>query len=255
MVEKPRLTVMVVPEGGREARSYHFSTWLLKAAVLLAVGGLLAVSLLVGSWWYLVARAQRAAELEEELVQVYVDRDRLNELVATLSEVEAGYERLRGMFAPGQDGDVGRLWLPSVTARRTGPEDGSPGGEGVPTAWPLTEPGVVTRTLLEGGGQEHYGVDVAIPTGSYIRAAGAGTVADQGSDPVYGLYIILDHSEGYRTLYAHASVILAQVGDPVGRGEVVGLTGSTGRSSAPHLHFEILRDGEPIDPLTMVTQP
>jgi murein DD-endopeptidase MepM/ murein hydrolase activator NlpD len=255
MARKPRLTVMVVPEGGREARSYYLSTWFLKVLVLGAAGGLLAISLLVGSWWYLAARAQRAAELETELGRVYVDRDRLNELVLTLSEVEEGYERLRGMFAPGQDGDVGRLWLPSVTARRTGPEDGSPEGEGLPTAWPLTEPGVVTRTLLDGVGEEHYGVDVAIPTGSYIRAAGAGTVADQGSDPVYGLFIILDHADGYRTLYAHASVVLAQVGDQVLRGEVIGLTGSTGRSSAPHLHFEILRDGEPIDPLTMVTQP
>jgi murein DD-endopeptidase MepM/ murein hydrolase activator NlpD len=255
MARKSRLTIMVVPEGGREARSYHLSTWLLKAVVLGVVGGLFVLSLLVGSWWYLAARAQRAAELETELARVYVDRDRLNELVVTLSEVEAGYERLRGMFAPSQEGDVGRLWLPSVTARATGTDDGGPGGEAVPTAWPLTEAGVVTRSLLDGGGQEHFGLDVAIPTGSYIRASGAGTVADQGSDPVYGLYVIIDHADGYRTLYAHASVILAQAGEQVRRGEVIGLTGSTGRSSAPHLHFEILKDGEPIDPLSMVTQP
>lgn len=255
MAEKRRFTIMVVPEGGREARSYQLSTRLLKALVLGALGVVLVLSLLVGSWWYLAARAQRVAELEAELARVYVDRDRLSELVLTLSEVEEGYERLRGMFAPGQEGGVGQLWLPSATSRRTRAEEAVAEGEAIPSAWPLTEAGVVTRTLLDGGGEEHYGVDVAIPTGSYIRASGAGTVADHGSDPVYGLFVVLDHADGYRTLYAHASLILIQTGDQVRRGEVIGLTGSTGRSSAPHLHFEILKDGEPVDPLTLVTQP
>lgn len=246
---------MVVPEGGREARSYSLSGRALKA---LSFGGLLvlfALSLLVGSWWYLAARAQQAQELEAELARVYVDRDRLNELVATLSEVEEGYERLRGMFAPGIEGGPDNVWLPAVSGRSEGTDEVLPEGETVPTGWPLTEAGVVTRALLDGAGEGHTGLDVAVPTGSYIRASGAGVVAEQGSDPVYGLFVVLDHGDGFRSLYAHASLVLVEEGQQVGRYEVIGLTGSTGRSSAPHLHFEILRDGEPIDPLTMVAQP
>jgi len=245
---------MVVPEGGREARNYHLSLRTLKVLVGMAAAGVLLLSLLVGSWWYLAARAQQAVQLEAELARVYVDRDHLNELVVTLQEVEDAYERLRGMFAPGTG--AGHVWLPSATAAGSGGRDEGDGeGEGAPTAWPLSEAGVVTRTLLDGSGEGHGGVDIAIPTGSYIRASGAGMVAEQGSDPVYGLYMILDHNGGYRTLYAHASLILVDSGDTVRRGEVIGLTGSTGRSSAPHLHFEILRDGEPIDPMSLVAQP
>jgi murein DD-endopeptidase MepM/ murein hydrolase activator NlpD len=72
---------------------------------------------------------------------------------------------------------------------------------------------------------------------------------------VYGIFLVLDHGEEYRSLYAHASLLLVTVGDRVRRDEVIALTGSSGRSTAPHLHFEIRRDGEPVDPLTMVTQP
>jgi murein DD-endopeptidase MepM/ murein hydrolase activator NlpD len=255
MSGKRKFTVMVVPEGGREARSYTVSSRTLKVFVWGAIGFLFVVSLLVGSWWYLAARAQQALVLEAELARVYVDRDRLNELVVTLREVEEGYDRLRGMFAPGPDAGAAHVWLPSATAPRAGQEDALAAGETTPTAWPLSETGVVTRALLEGAGEAHPGLDIAVPTGSYIRASGAGVVVEEGSDSVYGLYVILDHGEGYRTLYAHASLILVEEGRQVSRNEVIGLTGSTGRSSAPHLHFEIQRDGEPIDPLTMVTQP
>ena len=99
------------------------------------------------------------------------------------------------------------------------------------------------------------GVDIAVPTDSYIRAAGGGTVVDGGEDPVYGRFVVLDHGEGYSSLYGHASQILVERGQRVRKNEVIALSGSTGRSTAPHLHFEILLNGEAVDPLSMVTQP
>jgi murein DD-endopeptidase MepM/ murein hydrolase activator NlpD len=80
-------------------------------------------------------------------------------------------------------------------------------------------------------------------------------VAEVGEDSIYGRYLVLEHGQGYRTLYAHTSHLLVNEGDLVRRNEVVALSGSSGRSTAPHLHFEILQDGVPIDPLSMVTQP
>jgi murein DD-endopeptidase MepM/ murein hydrolase activator NlpD len=94
-----------------------------------------------------------------------------------------------------------------------------------------------------------------VPADSYIRAAGGGVVVGAGDDPVYGRFVTLDHGGGYRTLYAHASETLVEVGQEVRRNEVIALSGSTGRSTAPHLHFEILLNGEAVDPLTMVRQP
>ena len=115
----------------------------------------------------------------------------------------------------------------------------------------------MTQGLLEAEGQggDHPGVDIAVPTDSYIRAAGAGTVVDVGEDAVYGYFVVLDHGDGYTSLYGHASLNLVTRGQRVRRNEVIALTGSTGRSTAPHLHFEILLNGEAVDPLTLVDQP
>ena len=93
------------------------------------------------------------------------------------------------------------------------------------------------------------------PTDSYVRAAGGGTVVDLGDDPVYGYFVVLDHGEGYTTIYGHTALLLVERGQRVRRNEVIALSGSTGRSTAPHLHLEILLNGEAVDPLTMVQQP
>jgi len=111
----------------------------------------------------------------------------------------------------------------------------------------------VTQGLLDTG--DHPGVDIAVPTDSYVRASGAGTVVDVGEDPVYGYFVVLDHGEGYTSIYGHASLTLVTRGQRVRRNEVIALSGSTGRSTAPHLHFEILLNGEAVDPLTLVHQP
>jgi murein DD-endopeptidase MepM/ murein hydrolase activator NlpD len=109
--------------------------------------------------------------------------------------------------------------------------------------------------LIEGDAGDHPGLDIAIGSGSYIRAAGAGQVLRTGEDSIYGRFLVLDHGQGYQTVYAHASMILVSRGEAVRRGEVIALTGSSGQSTAPHLHFEVLLDGLPVDPMSLVEQP
>jgi murein DD-endopeptidase MepM/ murein hydrolase activator NlpD len=70
----------------------------------------------------------------------------------------------------------------------------------------------------------------------------------------YGLFVMLEHLDGYRSMYGHASRILVQVGDTIFAGSVIALSGSTGRSTAPHLHFEIIYEGRSIDPLSLVQE-
>ena len=78
---------------------------------------------------------------------------------------------------------------------------------------------------------------------------------DVGEDPTYGKYVRIDHANGYETLYAHASHTSVELGEDVRKNEVIALSGSTGKSTAPHLHFEILFEGERVDPLELVEQP
>lgn len=95
----------------------------------------------------------------------------------------------------------------------------------------------------------HSGIDIAASAGTEIRAAYNGVVSEVGSNSVGGNYISIVHTDGSETLYCHCQKILAQKGDVVRAGESVALVGSTGRSTGPHLHFEISVDGETIDPL------
>lgn len=95
----------------------------------------------------------------------------------------------------------------------------------------------------------HSGIDLAVPTGTPIRAALPGTVTvssyNQGG---YGYYIMIDHGTGLVTLYGHCSRLLASVGRTVEAGDVIALSGSTGRSTGPHLHFEVRVNGERVNP-------
>ncbi|AKJ31323.1 M23 family metallopeptidase [Caldimonas brevitalea] len=99
----------------------------------------------------------------------------------------------------------------------------------------------------------HTGLDFPAPTGSPIMAAAGGVVVRAEAHPQYGNMIDLDHGNGLVTRYAHASRLLAQQGDLVKRGQVIAHVGSTGRSTGPHLHFEVLMGGVHQDPAKFLT--
>ncbi len=99
----------------------------------------------------------------------------------------------------------------------------------------------------------HRGVDIAAPMGTQVRAMGKGTVVFSGWRQGYGNTVIIDHGDGTLSRYAHNSENLVKAGDEVEAGTVIGHVGSTGRSTGPHLHVEVVRDGEPVDPIQFMT--
>jgi murein DD-endopeptidase MepM/ murein hydrolase activator NlpD len=95
----------------------------------------------------------------------------------------------------------------------------------------------------------HYGIDIAAPIGTPLFASKAGTIIEVSEENGgYGKYFIIDHKDGTKTLYAHCNSIFVSVGDTVTKGEHVAAVGSTGRSTEPHLHFEIRINGEKVNP-------
>ena len=95
----------------------------------------------------------------------------------------------------------------------------------------------------------HEGIDFNAPAGTTILAAGAGAVVQAGPHPSYGLRVDVDHGNGLVTRYAHASRLMVKAGDIVRQGQKIAEVGSTGRSTGPHLHFEVRVDDEAQDPL------
>ena len=98
----------------------------------------------------------------------------------------------------------------------------------------------------------HHGIDLAAPEGTEIKAAAPGRVTFSGRTNGYGNLIEVDHGNGLITRYGHNSKNLVKVGDMVRAGQVLGQVGSTGISTGPHLHFEVRRDGRPINPYVML---
>ena len=98
----------------------------------------------------------------------------------------------------------------------------------------------------------HTGIDMACPQGTPILASSSGTVSFAGYSNIYGNYVIIKHANGYQTLYAHMSKILAKKGQWVSQGTRIGLVGSTGYSTGPHLHFTVYKNGQLVNPMTLI---
>lgn len=115
-------------------------------------------------------------------------------------------------------------------------------------AWPSTA--VLSSEYGPRWGRNHNGIDLAANHGDPIKAARDGEVLLAGTVDGYGETVVLQHADGTRTLYAHASKLLVRSRQKVKQGDVIALVGSTGRSTGPHLHFEIIVDDRPVNPLS-----
>lgn len=98
----------------------------------------------------------------------------------------------------------------------------------------------------------HGGIDLAVPENTEVLSCGAGKVVKAGYTRINGYYIIIDHGNKYKSYYGHLSQLLVKKHDEVKKGQVIGLSGNTGMSTGPHLHFQITLDGKTIDPLTII---
>jgi murein DD-endopeptidase MepM/ murein hydrolase activator NlpD len=104
---------------------------------------------------------------------------------------------------------------------------------------------------LSGERAQHQGIDIAGGAGTAVVAAAAGVVSAAGWREGYGTVVEITHGNGFVTRYAHAQRSLVVTGQTVRRGQPVALLGDSGRTTGPHLHFEVLRDGRPVDPLAL----
>lgn len=113
--------------------------------------------------------------------------------------------------------------------------------------WPLR--GVLYARFGRKGGEAHDGIDLAAPAGTPVKTAAAGEVLFAGDQKGYGLIAIVAHAQGLITLYAHNRDLRVKTGQQVRDGQVIATVGDSGATSGPHLHFEVRKDGKPVDPL------
>lgn len=266
---KPRsVTIVVHIDGDVDSKQYRLPLW----AFAVGKWGALVVGLLMVLFFAFAGPISRAAArvpgLEREQARLREENGRVQQLAAALNRAEANYQSLRkllGGSAPPETGKAAAAPAAAVQLMRAVPVRAALAGSrpyettpSMPLHWPLDLQGFVTRGRVGEGtgadGEAHEGIDIAVPIGTPIRASGGGTVEAAATNADYGMFVLLRHPGGYESMYGHASRLLVREGDSVVAGQVIALTGSSGRSTAPHLHFEIRREGVSLDPLTLVKE-
>ena len=209
------------------------------------------------------AIAARKAELERTQSELQA---RQGDLTAArqrhrqaLSQVQSSEVRLEGDVSEIQGEIQARLQAAQAAQQAQAAQDpaaapAAPAGivQGESSSgfiWPVNGP--VTSPFCEQRAWEscHPGIDIAVPTGTPIHAAAAGTVAIAGPESGYGNYTCIEHGGGVSTCYAHQESISVSVGQHVSQGQVIGISDCTGLCFGPHLHFEVRVNGTPVDPM------
>jgi len=258
---RPSVTIVLQRDGAIRSHTMRIPLWLLRLGGFVGGALLTAIILLAALYLPVVRAAARVPGLERTVARLESDNAKVRQLSAALDSVEARYAQVRQMIGV----DIVRDPLsfssnlpmaPVLEARLADAPRGPPAGPSIPSLWPLDEPGYVTRGQVTTGSTEeaHPGIDIAVPIGSMVRASGGATVHQVGEDPEYGFFVLLDHPDQYQTMYGHLSRILVSTGASVASGQVIGLSGNSGRSTAPHLHFEIRQRGVSLDPQTMIKE-
>jgi murein DD-endopeptidase MepM/ murein hydrolase activator NlpD len=191
------------------------------------------------------ARVQQAAILRGELLASQsklagVRTSKNRALYVTRSQVQDEINESKSLEAASA----------ALAARLQGESGGSPpvaGGNGT-FQWPVSGP--ITSPFGMRWGTLHPGIDIGVPTGTPIHAAGSGTVIWCGWMSGYGNLVMIDHHNGLATLYGHESRVAVACGQDVTTGDVIGYSGCTGFCTGPHVHFEVRANGTPVDPLS-----
>jgi murein DD-endopeptidase MepM/ murein hydrolase activator NlpD len=261
--------IIVVPGNGGQTINLTWPRWVFNVAL----GGVAAlVVMLAGSF---IVTAKMGAELkrlqavEEENTELLAERQRMRQLEQEMTRLDDLRRRVLSLANAGVGTEIEIAEMPAASVA-AGPGAGSAAGSGSPASsgdtgepgdvqlaartrlprarWPVE--GVLSRTyeIDSTPDREHHGIDIAAPQGTPVCAAWAGVVSFAGRDSVFGQLVIIDHGGGMESLYGHNSSILVGQGDWVRDGQEIARVGSTGESSAPHVHFEIRNAGKSVDP-------
>ena len=166
-----------------------------------------------------------------------------------------GVARMVYDFLARQTGDKPAARPPSVpTVRPAVQRSSDSGARALPVRGEVSSPFGMRRHPISGATKMHEGLDIAAAAGSPVRAFRDGVVEYAGPAEGYGNVVVLRHADGMKTLYGHNQANAVKTGDRVAAGQLIARVGSTGNSTGPHLHFEVLRNGERVDPAPYLHQ-
>ncbi|MCK4548712.1 MAG: M23 family metallopeptidase [Candidatus Krumholzibacteria bacterium] len=254
-MDKDTFTVIVVPHDPQKTRNYEISYRLFHVLVAFVCIGLVAMVVFVATYGKLLLKARESLVLAGQVEDLTRRNERIGEVVRNLSELHAMDLKVRQMLGVDIAGED------SLAIYRSQESDGLTDREvqsgkeqmlrSIPCFWPVR--GYITKSYNVSGGagdpDHHPGIDIGVERGTPVRSAASGYIVEAGWDDAYGYYVLMDHGYGIKTLYGHNDRLVVMRGERVGRGQTIAYSGNTGRSTAPHLHFEVTQDNVHVDPL------
>jgi murein DD-endopeptidase MepM/ murein hydrolase activator NlpD len=260
-----KITFMIIPEGHNKVLSRTFSSRLIKFVLIILSLWVILLVIMTINYSSLSIKAAKGAMLEEE-------NDNLRRYIAKVVDIEESFKKNRELTArlaemAGVDLEEfdGQPRIDLQALAKEYPESVSIDSQlaknrlalspqelariRIPQGRPLY--GWITRSFevdSEKESEKHTGIDFAVKRGTSVAATASGVVVFAGWDKILGNMVIINHDDNYQTLYGHNDKLLVEKGQEVLKGDIIAFSGNTGRSSAPHLHYEIRKDGEPIDP-------
>ncbi len=233
MKRRSTLTIMIMDDRGK-VRMLRLHGWKL---LLFKLGVLLSIMLFVSSLIYLAFMGYITKELVSTKMENLRMKEKLSEVASVKSEIEEFMEvkqqlyELLGLNITA-DGNY-ETYTASVSILPSDTPHGLPAS------------GIIVRKHTN----KHKGIDMALKESTPVLATANGVVVKVDSNSRFGLHVVVQHSRGYSTLYAHLSRINVKPGMKVKKGQIIGFSGSTGESTGPHLHYEVWKNGKSIDPL------
>jgi murein DD-endopeptidase MepM/ murein hydrolase activator NlpD len=249
--------VYLVPDSGQESLEWNVPFVYFRVLVAVIVVGLLALLFLIFSSGSLFLEKQRRHMLERRLdemtrqaAKIHSLETQLNESTLVLLKIQEmlgareqmSDSALKGLVArEARDGEAMSLLTEPISV------EGQQMLHASPSTWPVG--GWVTREFSgKRGADYHPGIDIAAEAGTPVSASGDGVVLVAGWNDEYGNFVLIEHGFGVTSLYAHNNSLAVRKEDRVRAGDVIAFVGDTGRSTGPHLHFELRRNGVPVDP-------
>ena len=259
---KKHLTLIVVPHDNSNVRNVKISYAALYGFGALAALCALTVVVLIASYGRLLVKAHRADDLAAENAVFMEQTAQVDSLRMELVRMQALGLQIKNMLGVELSASDSSLVANLAPSAKTPAISGAletldaPRDErvsllkAIPSMWPVR--GYVTKEFDIAGGdkreQYHPGMDIAATRNTPVRASADGVVNTSEWDETYGYLVVIDHGFGISTVYGHNSRNLVKVGDRVTRGQTIAFLGSTGRSTAPHLHFEVRKNAVPENP-------
>jgi len=254
-MKKNTFSVIIVPHDLKKTRTYKVPYPLFYTFVVVAGIGLVVLIVFIATYGRVLLKAREAVELEKQVEELTKRAEKVAELrrnIARMRELDLQIRQMLGL--PIDTQMVAEKEL--IASAEDIPSDRISAAhdqllKSIPTFWPVR--GFITRGFSISGGKGspnyHPGIDIAVDEGTPVLAAASGVVVETGWDDIYGYYVVIDHGFGLKTLYGHNERVVVMKDERVVRGQTIAYSGNTGRSTAPHLHFEVIKDNVPVDPM------